>query len=83
MWTSADVERMTPEQVKRLTEAGDLKHLLAGNELPQAEADALKRLHGVGAEQQSTEEWLASATPAEIRRATEAGKLNDLLGGAA
>jgi hypothetical protein len=41
-WTSADLDRMTPGQIKRLTERGELNHLLAGNELTQQEADALK-----------------------------------------
>ena len=41
-WTSKDLESMTPEQIRRLTSAGQLKHILAGNELPQEEADALK-----------------------------------------
>lgn len=43
MWTTADIEAMTDLQVKALLDAGELKHLLAGNELPQDQADALKR----------------------------------------
>jgi hypothetical protein len=45
MWTEADLDGMTPEQIRKLTEAGELQHLLAGNELPQDQADALKLLH--------------------------------------
>jgi len=46
MWTHADLERMTPQQISRLTRAGELKHLLDGSgELDQATADALKELH--------------------------------------
>jgi hypothetical protein len=41
-WTSRDLDSLTPGQIKRLTERGELRHILAGNELPQEEADALK-----------------------------------------
>jgi hypothetical protein len=41
-WTSKDLESMTPQQIKRLTETGQLNHILKGNELDQETADALK-----------------------------------------
>jgi hypothetical protein len=45
LWTSADLDRMTPEQVRALTERGELDHLLAGHEPTQADADARKAEH--------------------------------------
>ena len=43
MWTSADLERMDERQIARLTRAGELDHLLAGDEPSQKIADQLKQ----------------------------------------
>lgn len=41
-WTEADLDRLSPEQIRALTNAGELDGLLRGEAPSQAEADRLK-----------------------------------------
>ena len=82
MWTTADLEGMTLQQVKGLFDAGELNHLLAGNELPQDVADALKAAAALEAGDPNdthNQEWLNRASSEEVAAALRDGRLNHLL----